>query len=465
MPNTLRRLFRREALGAGVLWAGWTYLLAPELADVPRAALIAIGWLAAATWAGTAVPYRRTAAQEREYYDAQRDLAESALARHDLAVDEMLAGIEQVIEDHIARYEGTAARTTMTHLRRTAVDIVRPISHEIVAELKRWIPAVPAQRTTRIDVLHAWSRITTADVLSLRTLPWITLTAFTVSPLAAAAAILTVPLMRLILRLVTSSNLAVLIVLPALTVIPAGFVDTNALVLMVGTAPVIALGRALTTHLVDDALTTTAQLRRDNTVLGWIVARLNLVDWFQRTEAARALHGPIQSVVGETMPRIEKTVSSNQPNFALIGELQRRIVHSLGSLVNPRAETANLEYELQEIAAAWEGVANIEYLSDSDTLMPLSTDPACAMAVVDIVTEVCATAIRDYGATQLVVTIAARPGSALLSVTDNGSELNLLEMDLGVRLADSCSLSWFRKRLDGRNVLNALLPYRPDMTG
>lgn len=516
-------LFSRDTLLITVAWSTWTSLLADPGAPVSRTALVGLAALAglaalhllrltvlmwlpahrgltvlavvvaiaadaaalialvgtvlpalqfataliASSAVGSLLARRRQAVTEAAADNSRlRALATSRIDGHHVAARGVLTDIEHVIAASVAEYEGQSARTTISQLRRIPADVMRPISHEIGAELLRWIPDVPAAPThshpRRIDPVSVQRPLLLATALTAVTI--------TIEPIAApltfVLTLASTALVRRIMRMLpqqsssadaTSTALGLM-----LTAVPAGLAYQSILALAVGTAPLIGIAASYVAAVVRETADEEGSLIRNNAQLRWVAARVNLVDWYQRGEATRALHGPIQTIAATAVPRIEQAIASGETTFGPVGELQRRIVHALGPLVNPRAEALDLERELRDVVDTWAGIADVEFLMDPDILPPLSTDPACAMAVVDVVTEACAEAVRENGATRIVVTLGHTPGTTFVSVSENGSVLNPLDQSIGVRILDTCSLAWFRKHTFGRNLMNASLPYLPD---
>lgn len=517
-------LFTRDTLLATVAWSTWTSVLADPGAPLTHAALAAVAALAglavlhllrlavllwvAPHWAlttaavlaataadaaalraltgqsGTAslhfatglvaaaavsrhIHTRRHAVTEaRADNNRLRLVATERIAAHHESAATVLSDIEALLSAEVARHEGQSSRTTMLQLRRVPADVMRPITHEIKAELLRWIPEVPAPPAAtpvpRLDPVAAQRPLVLAGALG-----GVTLVAYPLAaPLVMLLTWISSHLVRRIMAMVPPQSGSALTTWTGLglmlAALPAGLAEQEALALVVGTAPVVGITVLLATSAAQQAALDESELLANTAQLQWTTARIGLVDWFQRSEASRALHGPVQTVVTAAVPRIEAAISAGEPTFAVIGELQRRIVHSLGPLVNPRAEALDIERELGDIVETWAGIATVEYLMDPDFLPPLSTDPACAMAVVDAVAEAVSDAVRECGATRAVVTLSHTPGTTFLSVSDNGSVRSPLDTSLSWRMLDTASLSWFRKHTFGRNLVNASLPYRPD---
>jgi hypothetical protein len=296
--------------------------------------------------------------------------------------------------------------------------------------------------------------------MALATGFWHAVAAVILTPLAAWATTFILP--RFTTPTDNTGRIALAIIAPFIATLPASLLSGH-MTLMIGTVPLLTIAHSLLSRMTSESLFAERALMRSCAQLSWAISRTSLVEWFQRSEVSRGMHGPIQTAIANTIPRLADAVERNEQTFGLVGELQRRIVHALGSLVNPRAESMNLEQELFDIVETWAGVATIQVDVAPDFLLPLSSDPACATAVVDTVAEACATAVRQHNATEIVVTVAPAPNAVLVNVTDNGRiGIANVDTDLTLHLLEYCSLRWYRRHLATTNVIAAVLPYRPE---
>lgn len=443
------------------------------LAGTP-ASIVLFGFaLCAISYAvGVLTTQRRLLAEQG---DAQHDLGrvlDDRTAAHDLARDTLVLELERAIDDEVARIDGP--RTLSAQLRRLAVDVVRPVSYELAAELRRWTPPTPHRVPLQVSWNRVWHDVSPASVLDpLRLGLALTVVAMASGPLDTVLTAVLVPVTTAVLARVVARfphgtaeqplRLAASAAVLTVAALPAALVGHAPL--LVGAAPVVGMALAGFTAAHAQAVAAQRTMSRSLAQLEWAAARSSLVDWFHRSEVSRGLHGPIPVAIGQIVPRLAETLGRGEPTFALVGELQRRMVHGLGALVNPRAEGIDLERELEELTHTWGGTAELAIDVRGDVLPPLSADPACATAAIDGLTEACASAVRGGGATLVRMSISAAPNGILLTVMDNGRyDASAFEAELTARLLDQCAIRWYRKHSGDHNALVALLPYRPDTT-
>ena len=426
---------------------------------------------------------------------AQTDLERSLHDRqsqHEIIITELLDKVDALINSEVSELEGQSPRALLSQLRRVATDVIRPIGHELSGEISQWTPALPS--TTRkqynwvviinsIQVMSALRPlIITATTIAL-TIPTVAFSGIQTFIGKAIVALVLVPLgcelarflvnklpltsMSLVMRIVVMAIALVLSVVPYSLVAQALWQDAQSSMYMLKIASFAALYSGILTAIlqaVSDTFTECDdEFARTRATLNWSQARLNLIQWYQRAEVARALHGPIQTAVSQVLPKISEAVTSNTSTLGLVGELQRRIVSSLGSLVNPRAEAVHLEHELTDIYETWQGGVEIAFDVKRELLVAMSTDPACATAFIEAVHEGCTNAVKHGGANQISITVTEAPSAINLIIADNGRGLSVQPSHgLGTKLLDASCVSWYRRRIGERTIVTATFPYLPE---
>jgi anti-sigma regulatory factor (Ser/Thr protein kinase) len=94
-----------------------------------------------------------------------------------------------------------------------------------------------------------------------------------------------------------------------------------------------------------------------------------------------------------------------------------------------------------------------------DLAARIDQDPPLASAIVDICTDACSNAVRHGGATSVAMRALPVGDTLELVVSDDGApETDPGLPGLGSGMLDDVSLTWRRRREDGRTVLRATLP-------
>ena len=164
---------------------------------------------------------------------------------------------------------------------------------------------------------------------------------------------------------------------------------------------------------------------------------------------SRALHGPVQTAVRAAAMRIDQ------------GDLagaEQMLIKGLGHL-EPDQPRTGVRDALEGVARAWDGLCTVGLEMPDDVAARIDQDPPLASAVVDICNDACSNAVRHGGATSVAMR-ALHVGETLeLVVSDDGAPDPAAGLPgLGSAILDDVSVTWMRRREDGRTVLRATLP-------
>ena len=134
------------------------------------------------------------------------------------------------------------------------------------------------------------------------------------------------------------------------------------------------------------------------------------------------------------------------------------LVEALGHLDTDQRQTS-VRTALADIARAWDGLCAVDLDLPDDLAARIDQDPPLASAIVDICTDACSNAVRHGGATSVAMRAFPVGDTLDLVVSDDGApDAGAGLPGLGSAMLDDVSLTWLRRREDGRTVLRATLP-------
>lgn len=395
------------------------------------------------------------------------------------AVGEVL--IEQVTSLTAADAQGSAER-----LRATALDVVRPLSHELALGEASF--RVPAAKAPRADLGQF-----VADATALRLIPPFALAVLTTVPVAFYAALqvsvrLALPLalatfavilgvswlanqvfarvsarlgtaarvawLLMALAAVTAATLVVWQVLGSAESADAAWGVMACIIPVVGiTLPAVTALRAVQARQQSELAAVTAEL-------DWQVARARELQWVRRTALARALHGPVQSAAMAAALRLESAVRGGTLSEGVLDEVRSWLVAALEEL-NPGADRpVSLPEVFERLQGMWSGVCEVAIAIEQPAAERLAADAVSSRAVADVLEEGCANAVQHGAATRVSVDIRlGEPLEILVTLRDDGQSGDAHRTaGLGSRLLDAVTLSWHRESGPVGSVLQAVIP-------
>lgn len=395
---------------------------------------------------------------------------------------ELLESIESVSTD--------APSDAVAAMRRSATDVVRPISHELAEQVERF-----ELRTDPISTRTDWGQVL-ADAttgrpfrswaittgLALLATPW----TFTIFPPVRAMTLLLSGFFFVGFSCAVA-NVAFLAFGAHRGVVGRALVFTGLLVTIgivsgygsgafvgdLGGAPVVAFGDVVLIPLLGWLLAIARAAREQqqrleealesvSRDLEWALARASEEQWHQQRALSRALHGPVQSAVGAAALKLELAMRSGIATDTLIAELRASIVSSLDVLDQAPERSIEVADRLDEIARMYSGVCAVRWTLELEAADRLARDRVCAATVVELVTEATQNAVRHGRAAQVDVTIdLPDPQRIRVVVRDDGALGHGVVPGLGTRLLDEVALQWSRTADDDGTVLLADLPSLP----
>lgn len=158
----------------------------------------------------------------------------------------------------------------------------------------------------------------------------------------------------------------------------------------------------------------------------------------------RLLHGEVQGALLSVASRLEQAAELPAPPRAAEVEGAADQMRLLaGRIRDAPPESWTAERALVDVVDLWTGAADVRLVVDPAALGRLDAAPATRSALVDVVAEAIANAVRHGGAGTIAVRIAAVDGSRLaLEVRDDGQADAPGRPGMGSRLFDDVSPAW-----------------------
>lgn len=202
----------------------------------------------------------------------------------------------------------------------------------------------------------------------------------------------------------------------------------------------------------------TVRVRRMRDDLAWAVARVNLIDWFNKGLIARLLHGPIQNSLQAASIRLR--ASSSEDTTKVIEELSQRMNEIVPMIESESLMSPDIAKSMSELIELWSDLAKIQININQAVQIQLSQDPPAAYIAIDICQEICSNAIRHANARTIEIDIACGDREIGISMVDDGEPRNgSTGLGIGTEFLSTCSISWrFVRTTNSRNLLEVLIP-------
>lgn len=197
------------------------------------------------------------------------------------------------------------------------------------------------------------------------------------------------------------------------------------------------------------------QLGEVDVALSRRLARLRQVQWSHQRVLARALHGPVQTLVLAGAKRLREVDDDDRP--AQAGALQAEFLHLLDGDTD-RDDRVSWSEGVLRIEATWAGVAEVRICVSPEATERLDTDRVAADVMTEIIGEGVGNAVRHGDATQVEATVAIDGPDLRFSVVDDGCRGLRSGAGMGSRLLDDCCLWWERVEVAHGVRLQGVLP-------
>ena len=189
------------------------------------------------------------------------------------------------------------------------------------------------------------------------------------------------------------------------------------------------------------------------------LVRLRQVQWSQQRMFARALHGPVQTLVVSGAARLRSATDGELSGQ--ITQLRRDLLDLLDtqtSVDDRIAWTAGMD----RIAAIWGGLLELGVEVDREALERLATDRIGCDVALEVVGESVANAVRHGRASVVDVSLTVVGDDLWLRIADDGSQGLASGSGMGSRVLEDCCLSWERGVTPSGVVVEAVLPLAVD---
>jgi signal transduction histidine kinase len=201
-----------------------------------------------------------------------------------------------------------------------------------------------------------------------------------------------------------------------------------------------------------------AHVKKIRDDLVWAVARVNLIDWFNKGLIARMLHGPIQNSIQAASIRLQGSSSENTEK--VIQELSQRIDEIAPMIQSETLMAPDVSKSLGELIELWIDLAQIEISVDQLVYVQLEQDPPVAYIALDICQEICSNAIRHANAAEIEISIVSKDREVYISMVDDGNpRTGNPEFGIGTEFLNTCSIDWsYLRTADSKNLLSIVIP-------
>ncbi len=399
-----------------------------------------------------------------------------------------IESVRRILEGELQKLEGAQAERSLEVLQRTAVDIVRPMSHE----LAKSIPITVAMKANSSPDQVPWSRVWEVASRGRPFQPWFVgalmgwelFGMVIIRPedsrafvLFDAMFVVGFMIANRVLEIanrgksggfrIATTALASLVVSWLIAASVPRFLGTSPsdfgiLLAFVILGPGFALGTAILSALARERERVIVELTESAHVLGRSLARQRAVEWFQQKALSRALHGPIQSAVTAAAILLDSDIREDTVESGVVETVRRDLIAGLDVLHQAPSEVTTLDQAIERMRATWEGVCAIDAAASDAAAAAIAADGVLRSCVIDIVTEAVSNAVWHAKADQTRLEIALDPQASdvlMVEVVSNGRGDALSEnRGLGTQQLDDWTLTWSREIGEQGSRLEAALP-------
>lgn len=422
----------------------------------------------------------------RAQLDQARTRAEAAVQHRN---EELIDRVREVMEQDLAALESASTVAAIDSLRRTARQVIRPMSHSLAQSFR-----TQQSEPTPLPSVRLGLRAVLADasvgrifrpVFTALALSGTLLSVAAVYPGVLQPALIGLGICALVLALANRVLRALLIArsaqVRAVTVIVVGFLAGVATRTTVGISSgwaewsrdvmqasvyyvtVISIAVAAFNSVLasrEQVLSRTAEATEE---LQRHLVRTRQVDWFHQRALSNLLHGPVQSAVEAAAHRLDAEARQTSSSSDVIDRVRQDLLETLDVLQTPAERTTDLQTGLARIAATWEGICEVSFSVDSESVQALGQDPIARSCALSVITEAASNSVRHGHARHMSVEMRHAAGALEIVICDDGreSEANSAA-GLGSAFLDDCSLRWSLSDESPGHRLYVLLPVKPE---
>lgn len=441
----------------------------------------------AAAW-GSVTTYRETAARLLAEQRRLAMLVESSTSGMEQQQVEAVDRVREQLEAEIRDLPLESGSEAISALGSLATDVVRPLSHSLALDLPPVEISIPESppRVSVIDILrNPAPAVAVRPVLLISLLIGLGLpTSVLLYPpavglvLILSGAVVLTPVLfagQFWLRYFTPST-AVQAWTRIIGVLVVAGLSTSLTISLferarggVGALPltslfaviVFGLLLAIASMLNERMRAITTELETVTLSMRWQLARLRAQQWEQRGRISRALHGPVQSLLHAHLMRLRRGLIDASIGDSNLEELRQRLMNALVGALSPSPDFVSIPKLLDDVAATWDGVAQITHHIDSATLATLEADPLCARVIADLASEAVSNSVRHGGASAVAIEIKPAHGDEVeLSVIDDGRFPSETLPGFGTAVLAECTVEWSLST-STPTTLTARIPTQP----
>lgn len=410
---------------------------------------------------------------------------DSALVQRNVEAVDRVRGI---LEHELTKLDGTQAQASLAVLQRTAVEVVRPMSHELAKSVPEHLTLVVAQTTVRVP----WVRVLESAVTGMPFRPlligaligWELFGLILIRPANALIFLLFAVMFvigfafanRVVERVNRKRTAGIRILTTVLASIAVSWLIAATVPALLGSTPSdsglslafvilgsgFALGTTILSALARERERMIGELTESTKQLERVLVRQREVEWFQQKALSRALHGPIQMAVTAAAIRLDASIREGTVQPSIVNVVRQELLTGLDVLHQAPSEVTTLDQAIERMRATFEGVCEVEAAVSDSAAAAVAGDGIVRSCVIDIVTEAVANAVFHGKADRATVTIVldALASDVLhVEVTSNGSTVAESERrGLGSQQLDDWTLAWSREIGEQGSRLEAALP-------
>lgn len=200
------------------------------------------------------------------------------------------------------------------------------------------------------------------------------------------------------------------------------------------------------------------QLKDVRDHLVWVIARINLLNWYQKGVVSRLLHGPVQNGIQVGLLRL-RSADEVEAN-GIVQDVLARVDNALKDVLKPQISGPLALRALENLSEDWKGIADISLHLDDSFRLVLSDDIPAGAIVVDLIHELCSNSIRHGGARRIDIAAECSKNVVEVTLRDDGQSISASQVSrgLGSRFLDSCTVDWNRSISDKGNFLSLSVP-------
>ena len=403
---------------------------------------------------------------------------------------ELVSAIQDELTAVIAPMDHGDADAALGALRTAIEDVARPISHNLQAQSRLWMPAqmpVPDVRLDwgsalrgafRVDEIRPVATATFGMLIYLPQAtnylgPFVTVSTAVGILVIAAAGLWAAraigrwvePLLPAALHpvlffvvLLGTSAVSGLLTIPlfARTARPHAYV-VMAPVFLVLLVVVLALARAAQ----DRAASVELELELIDADLRWSLVRAREAERQRKHALAFVLHGRVQAALSAAYIRVGTLATLGEVDSSALSEMRRDVDAAIEALGAQMADPAPFAEIVDKTRATWQDIAEITLHADDYVRAHVAKDSIARNTLNDLIPELCFNAIKHGVASRIDISLHMFDERTLrLTVTNDGGPLREDDAGagLGNELLERGTLRWYRRTRAGMTETDALIP-------